>query len=293
MGRYTVRLLSPTGIYPVETLGFVGFAALVSEDLVWSVVYDPPEGRPEHLGEISWLSVPEIRFFSAVSLAERHPFYRGRVRIHTVPVRPTTVEVPESEEELFDGDFLLDASREAAHRLAEEAQERGEATLARSEGYGLDRDYHDEVSALLDALDFQDPLLHRGLYKLLMATELIHYPQFLEEAGLSAFISREAALELLRRKLTEERGSRAKKEDVFRWIRTTFPTGDSFTDVLKSDWEARILMVHPISEYGEYWSPPIMAGECFQAIHSLTYLYRFLLLDDVPDRDASEEASVT
>src|SRR5213596_2802880 len=32
---------------------------------------------------------------------------------------------------------------------------------------------------------------------------------------------------------------------------------------------------------GEHWSPPVEAGECMEALHSLTYLYRYLLLDQV------------
>ncbi|MGH7548926.1 MAG: hypothetical protein ACREMM_12230 [Gemmatimonadales bacterium] len=43
------------------------------------------------------------------------------------------------------------------------------------------------------------------------------------------------------------------------------------------------MMTHPVSEHGEYWSPAVEAEECYDALDTLTYLYRYFLLDEVWD----------
>ncbi|HEX5724388.1 MAG TPA: hypothetical protein VFX98_02925, partial [Longimicrobiaceae bacterium] len=144
----------------------------------------------------------------------------------------------------------------------------------------IDGDYNDAVRALLNAMDPGDHLLYRGLYKFLIASDLRRYPHLLEESAIAAFISREAVLELLRRKLQRTHTGRVRKDDVINQIRREFPTGESFAGVLHTDWEARVIMVHPVSDFGEHWSPPVEAEECFDAVMTLTYLYRYLLLDE-------------
>lgn len=61
-------------------------------------------------------------------------------------------------------------------------------------------------------------------FTLLMATELRRHYKFLEECALSALISREAALELLRRKLSAAAGERWRLDDMLAHMAETFPT---------------------------------------------------------------------
>lgn len=262
------------------------FAVLASENIAWSAVHDPkiPYDYPE--GATSWLTPDEIRFFAAASLAERRPRRRGRLWIIGGP-RAKELELDETKNGRVDPELLLDRSRSIAHELFEDDFEWGPAVRYESPEV-IDRDYSSSTVELVRAIDPADPLLHRGLYKFLIATELIRFPQFLEEAALSAFISREAVLELLRRKLEDKTKTRLKREDVLNDIRVSFPSGDSLIRVLETDWSARIVMVHPVSKYGEYWSPPVHRGECWDALHKLTYLYRYFLLDEVWEPDEGD-----
>jgi len=280
---YGVRVLYSDGLYPSTPLVVAPFGILAADGVAWSAVqstsrlgYSTTSSRPEApIGEISWFTPQEIRFLSAATLAEAHPRANGRIRIYT-----RTWPEPLELEEPVTPDRLVSASRS----LAAKTLVRIGSNEDQPKGYNLDpldRDYTAEVRRLLDRMDRTDSLLHRGLYKLLMATELMRHHQFLEEAALSALISREAALELLRRKLSAAAGTRWKLDDLLAHIATTFPTGEPFVDVLRTDWDVRVMMAHPVSEHGEHWSPPVEAEECYDALHTLTYLYRYLLLDEV------------
>jgi hypothetical protein len=273
------------GRYPSTPLVVAPFGVLAADEFPWSAVLNtggvsystssPRVGAP--LGEISWLAPEEIRFLSAATLAEAHPRTNGRLRIHT-----RTWSVPLDLEEPVTPDQLMETARAlAANTITRlDAQDLAEADTGRRPET-IDCDYTAETRRLLDRMDVTDPLLHRGLYKLLMATELSRQYKFLEESGLSALISREAALELLRRKLSAAAGTRWKLDDVLVHIAKTFPTGEPFVEVLRSDWAVRVMMTHPVSEHGEHWTPPVEAEECMDALHTLTYLYRYLLLDEV------------
>jgi len=225
----------------------------------------------------------EIRFFAAVSLAEAHPLGNGRIRVVT---RDWYREL-ELEEHITPAE-LLDRSRGVALETFQHLEQlRDEEHYVPNEPDSgcpperLRRDYTARTRKLLERMDVNDALLHRGLYKFLMATELRHHPKFLEESMLAALISREAALELLRRKLSTEARQRLKYEDVLYHIADTFPTGEPLAGVLESDWDARLAIAHPVSIHGEHWSPPVEAGECMEALHTLTYLYRYVLLGEI------------
>lgn len=53
--------------------------------------------------------------------------------------------------------------------------------------------------------------------------------------------------------------------------------------MLRSDWEARVMLVHPSNDFGGYWCPPVHADDCYESVDTLTHLYRYLLLDEAWD----------
>lgn len=280
---YAVRVLSRDGSYPSAPLVIDPLGVLAAEDFAWSAVQlsdvglsysstSDRDGAPT--GEISWLTPQEIRFFAAATLAEAHPRTNGRLRILTRDwYHLLDLEEPVTSARLVAESRALAADR--FHHLemlrGHDGSEMDEPDSGRPPDT-LDTDYTAETKRLLDRMDVTDPLLHRGLYKLVMATELRRYHKFLEESMLSALISREAALELLRRKLSAATGKRLKLDDVLAHIAVTFATGEPFASVLQSDWEARLVIAHPVSVHGQHWSPPVEADECFDALPTLTYL---------------------
>jgi len=281
---YAVRLLGSDGTYPWKPLVIEPFGGLALDEFPWCAVRVsdrlpastdvPPGDYP--VGSISWLQPQEIRFLAAATLAEAHPRTWGRLRIYT---RSWHSEL--RLEEPVTASRLVEESRVVASDLFRRATGVDECGDLVYTPDPLRRNYTAEARGLLERMDVTDSLLHRGLYKLLIATELRRYSKFLEESALAALISREAALELLRRRLSAQGGQRLRLEDVLSHIAETFPTGEPFVEVLQTDWNARVMMAHPVSEHGEYWSPPVEVEDCFDALHTLTYLYRYLLLDEV------------
>src|SRR6266496_2836267 len=182
---YAVRVLMSDGRYPSTPLVVAPFGVLAADDLAWSAVLvdeaglgysttSSREGAP--LGEISWLTPAEIRFLAAATLAEAHPRANGRLRIHT-----RTWSVPLELEEPVTPEQLVAASRAlAANTLAglDGKDMPMEPDMGRR-GEPIDCDYSAEVRRLLGRMDATDSLLHRGLYKLLMATELSRHYKFL------------------------------------------------------------------------------------------------------------------
>ena len=284
--RYTVRILSNDGRYPRRPIMLDSWAVLMPDtDMVWTAVHTPIYDRDEQ-SEISWLFPDEIRFYAAVSLAEAVPYMEGRPLLYGRSMGQR-LELPAD----VGPDILISEARRVAQDLnrapSPEAARSSLAPQWRASPDLIDKDYAAEVRRIAEAIE-PEHLLYRGLYKFLVASDLRRFHYHLEESALAAFVSREAALELLRRKMQMREGGRPKREDVIERIRTTFPTGEAFCDVLQSDWEARVMMVHPVSDYGERWSPEVHADECYESLYTVSVLYRYLLLDEVWDPDHHE-----
>ncbi|HEX6036524.1 hypothetical protein [Longimicrobium sp.] len=182
--------------------------------------------------------------------------------------------------------FVLAATKHA-HALAERArsEDRGRFYIPQRASEPETCDLGDEqaVLELIKAVDVRDELIIRGLSRLIAANHLVSYAVFFEESAVTGYISLEAALECLRQDLENTTGSSASLKDVFQIIRETFPTGESFAEVLQTDYENRIMMIHPNSRFGEYWAPPVHADEAYELLDSLVHLYRYILLGEVWD----------
>jgi hypothetical protein len=140
---------------------------------------------------------------------------------------------------------------------------------------------------LVRAINVNDRLLIRGLAKFLVARALSHERWFLEEAGIAAFTSIEAALSIIRQRLEPELGREAAFDDAYEYLRMNFPTGEPLVEWLRELYDLRTIAVHPSSRFGVYWTPPMDADHCLEAIDWLIPLYRNVILQEIPDRDAA------
>ena len=56
---------------------------------------------------------------------------------------------------------------------------------------------------------------------------------------------------------------------------------------LRELYDLRTIAIHPSSKFGEYWTPPMDADHCLEAIDWLIPIYRHILLQEIPDEDAA------
>lgn len=273
--RVILRLLGNRGFYPkypIETSNHLFFA---NEEVAFSVVRQPWDIE---VPEVALLMPEEIRLYAALTLSEAFPFEKGRFRIH--PWSPgITVNEPGGSKEFSTSAFVDLANSEMARQC-----EAGERDYLINSGRPFetgDLGSREVVCDLIDKIPMVDELIIRGLSRLLSANHLITFAGFLEEAAVIGHISLEAALEYIRQTLSRFAGKELSFSDVFDHIEETFPTGEAFAGVLRQDYEARILLIHASSRFGEFWSPPVMAGECYELMHSLIHLYRYIILGEI------------
>lgn len=139
---------------------------------------------------------------------------------------------------------------------------------------------------LLEAIQIEDQLMLRGLSKLQTARQLIHLG-FVEEAGVAAFVSLEAALEIIRQSLEQEENEKRTLSDVLSYIEEAFGHGPTLRPFLEDLNELRVIAVHPSSRFGEYWTPPMEVDDVYDLMPELVSLYRHVLLDVLPPQDAA------
>jgi hypothetical protein len=139
----------------------------------------------------------------------------------------------------------------------------------------------EEVARRVAAIDISDPLLIRGLSKFLAANHLLRYAATFEEGGTAGMIALEAALELMRRQVSQQLGRIASYGEVFDDIEQTSVDGWELVHGLREVYDARILLVHPNSRFGPYWTPPLQADDCYGTVNMGTYMYRRILLGEL------------
>jgi hypothetical protein len=232
------------------------------------------------------LAPEEVQLFGAIALAVKSPAQNG----HLGP-EPLTyaVRIDMPLERL---DLRGRAAREVlrAHAVAEIA-EIGLNKLDERDR-GLEYEYSDlpvaeSTSELVRAINPKDRLLIRGLNKFLVARALSRERWYLEEAGVAAFTSIEAALTIIRQHLEGTTGRDASFDDAYEYLRVRFPTGEPLVCWLRELYDLRTIAVHPSSRFGEYWTPPMNADHCLEAIDWLIPIYRHILLQEIPDKDAA------
>lgn len=273
--RVFVRLLSPVGTYPSYRIATPDHCLVASEELAWSAVRQWSEDEHCRRGEIARYWPEEIRFYAALSLVEPHPRTYGRFSIRPVGWTKELEGIPEGQP--LTSDDLQSRASDLARELADSSSTWRFGFGRAAQEYSLRDKYSpEEIVRIMACIPPSDPLLLRGLSKFLIAGEL--FPSYLEEAGLAAFISLEAALEYIRQWLDPDHAS---FDDVFDHIREVFPTGDPFATELELAHDARTVIVHPSSRFGEFWTPPVHREECLEMLHYLVYLYRYILLEEV------------
>lgn len=284
MRTVLLRLLSKSGRYPADDLVSSSHLLYASAPIPWSAVSQRVRpGRGEY-SEIEVFSPEEVQLFGALALALANPFDDGQIGAEPL-TGSVQVEVPVDRLDLRSPEVRKLLSDQASELAIEESEQDLQARYPTYE-----RTQHvlaDATLQLIRVINVRDRLLIRGLSKFLSARALSRRLWFLEEAGIAAFISLEAALSIIRQHLEFTRAAPASFQEAYQYIRSTFPTGEALVDWLLELYDLRTIAMHPSSRFGEYWSPPMDADHCFELIQWLVPIYRHILLSELPMPDAA------
>ena len=286
MGLVLLRLLSRRGRYPEGDIAMQSHVLCVTDSVPWTAVLKRVQPSAEEYSEVQVLTPEEVQLFAAIALAVKSPAQNGHLGPEPL-THYVSIELPIEPLNLQSTDVLHLLKDRAAVLIAE-----SHADLLDDCVRGRQYEYSNLPVAeatveLVRAINVNDRLLIRGLAKFLVARALSHERWFLEEAGIAAFTSIEAALSIIRQRLEPELGREAAFDDGYEYLRMNFPTGEPLVEWLRELYDLRTIAVHPSSRFGVYWTPPMDADHCLEAIDWLIPLYRNVILQEIPDRDAA------
>ena len=285
MALLIIRAFGERGRYPMFRLETPTHLYVPSSDGVYGAVLEPAASGLHEFPEVAWYSPQEIRLYAAVTLVGERMEHEGWVVFepwsvgHPIEVPNDTNLLAADSRDLIASELATLVDVTARHAGTRRVSDVPYELVAIGDPYRCQR--------LVHAIDPTDDLCLRGLSKLITAAALTRHFAFMEEAALSAYISLEAALSLLRRQIGDGEGDATSYDDAFEYLRARFPTGSRLVAFMKDLYEVRTMIVHPTTKHGTHWSPPMFADDCYEAIEWLVVFYRYLLLGELPEEAAA------
>ncbi|MFA0026295.1 hypothetical protein AB4369_25690, partial [Vibrio sp. 10N.261.49.A5] len=231
---HTVRLLSPMGLYPNESVIIGNSIAYFGNDI--SFVITPLDDVESNYSEVAWLKLNEIRLLSSILLS----IDDGMLLLHPHPhlhyikinneVSPSdildllrshlfqAIAVPNSHQDIRGHKFL--EQNPYNYNSSVDLPIVGEQRYRHR-----DNCINLEVLLKLHAqIDITDKLLMRALATLLRSSLLMCYSHLLEEAINSTFISLDASFSMVQRRLRALGNSSPSSKDASEFISNVFNT---------------------------------------------------------------------
>lgn len=257
--HFHVSVLSDRGSYPRMNVHRGDAVYFASESLVYTVV---PYEEPNEFGysEITWAHLGEIRFWGAVafSITEGRGFY------HFHPLALGNVYAENVDTAL--------AERVARKVAAEHPEQSHKLHWVACN--------QDEVMRLYDVLQSASPTLLRGVSCYLKAHMLGKYEFFDEEMGINLYITLEAGLATIRRRLSAPAGRDVSYNDVFDHVRANLTFGDALADYWQDAHDDRNALLHPDNDFSPYAIQPMSADDIVELFDPMLSLYRYILLGE-------------
>lgn len=272
--NYVIRLMASSGLYPKDS--FIHKDALFksSTGFPYTVVRLNKYDKQKYDGETGWIFPSEIRLLAALSLS--YPPDIGRVCFY-----PNYLEV-EIDKQIRERDFRNEKFQNNLDRIINlkfTGLEHDSLSGFQNFDFQNNSPNKDDREILFEKIDVSDSLLIRGISYLLKAQMLSRNFIFTEEAALLAFISLNAALDLVRERLVDQGIKNPTYKDAFKYVESLKEFGNNYSDILEMCWEQRVMLVHPNSKFGILSLGGIFADDFYETYGELTTLYRHLLLD--------------
>lgn len=193
---------------------------LASTDFVATVVKQDWRNQRGNVSEMVWLYPEEVRLLATLALA----IPEGRGSLRFAPLDRGALDWPLSRP-LSSDDFIGVATAEAQAL----AVQHGSASIELGAWETASEEWQLRV---FEAIDLSDELLIRGLHCLLKANRLAGDREFSAEGYMNVSISREAALELIRRRLQAKGHSSPSFRDAHDYVTANFRLGEQLANQL-------------------------------------------------------------
>lgn len=274
----SLRVLSDQGRYPTFSIKKRSHVFVANESLVWSAVIQRPLGRSWLVGEMFDLYPEEVRLFSAITLSEADPWSNGY--LYSVNGPQAIHDCDSIGIDRLDGRENFERVAAMASQLASEG---GHDRASPGSIHELSNRTGSKADALsiLSGLDVKDQLLIAGLSRLLGANRILAMVDATEAACVVLMVSLGSALEFIRQSLGFTRGRDQSFAAVYEYLRCVYPNENYLTPFLEEMYEARVMIQHPSSRFGDVWAPPLMAGDVWELRKVLSVLYRHIILDEM------------
>jgi hypothetical protein len=288
---HIIRVMSPLGVYPSESVINSDFVFISSEDICFSVVpYSNDKIDIEHYySEVEWATLNEIRLFTSLLLSvDRdegysciYPFntslfikVSGNLVIeeHIDYLSQRIVEIISGPSKMIDG-YLSPVTNpyRSSKGISLPPICGGPSYDLRKDGYqyGLQKE-------IFDNFDSTDFLMVRGVSTLLRSGMLKAHFHFLEESINTTFISLEASFRLVLRKLQFNGVTNPSSKDAAEYIASVFYS-KAANRYFEEYYESRIMSFHPESRFGVFPHAPLMVDDCYDLFNDLIEVYCYLI----------------
>ena len=279
----SVRMLSPQGRYPRQGFRHTDAAIIVRPEL--SVVITRFAGvmvPKDYYSEIAFASPFDVRALGTLLLA-----WAANMGVpHFYPISEYWA-TPSDGIDLMDGPCLERLLERFGSKLMSDLSRtppHHRPPLLGGSPYNLmpdDAIDHSRVGGIFNAVDVNDALLIRGLGGLIQANMLACYFEFFEQACMSLWISMEASMHLIFRRLKASGNPKPTACDAGVYLDDVFenqqPSEGYFTDF----YSDRIRTVHPSSSYGVYHMAPLAADDFYELNEMLVPVYDLIVTGNV------------
>lgn len=276
---WRVRLLSTRGHYPADGISTGRAHLIVRPDLVATAVR---LGNPRrqgitinHVSEIEYLSLEEIRFLGAITLCQS-PDY-GMLSPYAMAKH---IDIPAFD--LLNKDtFIEDIIRRAKYLQKESSASRVlEGSTSEGQAYykmNQSPPRLDILKAVISSTPLDDHLAIRGLGALVRSSMLWQHEEFAEAAIAVLHIAKEASFELVRRKLIKSGMSNPSAKEAGEFLANSFGEiyqGERYFEGYHDD---RNLILHTAGRLGVFPYPPLLADDFYFLRHALVKTYTLIL----------------
>jgi hypothetical protein len=277
---FRVRLMSPLGSYPCESIISEDAAFIVGSDVTFSMVRIVEEDWG--FSEVDSLSPRDIPLLGALLLSGAgypYPF--------------SGVEIEADKREPVNADSIKECRRLLLEQVEEQASHAPPSAVVHKPPVQGGRQYdtydfgdlRERVVDCAKRLEAADAVLLRGVGALLKAQMAWTHGEFADAACIYLWIALDAAHSLTLRKLREAGLQNPTSKDASTHLNSVIGFETPWEKFFEEDYENRIRAIHPDNRFGAEVRPQFLADDFYELRHLLIPYFAYLVTGIYVDPD--------